>query len=100
MGLLMRWKNGLKQVCSSQPYKFRVWRRPIETAPVQQRSVQRLMADHGVVCSISYSSNVWDNAAMESFFSSLKTGRTAATKYRSTGRIRLSRCHPNRVQAS
>jgi putative transposase len=32
---------------------------------------QRLMADHGVVCSMSRSGNVWDNAAMESFFSSL-----------------------------
>ena len=27
------------------------------------------MADHGVVCSMSRSGNVWDNAAMESFFS-------------------------------
>ena len=37
---------------------------------------QRLMADNGVVCSMSRSGNVWDNAAMESFFSSLKTERT------------------------
>ena len=35
------------------------------------------MADNGVVCSMSRSGNVWDNAAMESFFSSLKTERTA-----------------------
>jgi len=27
---------------------------------------------------LSRSDNVWDNVAMESFFSSLKTGRTAA----------------------
>jgi putative transposase len=33
---------------------------------------QRLMADHGVVCSMSRSGNVWDNAAMESLFSSLE----------------------------
>src|SRR5437764_15377961 len=38
---------------------------------------QRLMIDHGVVCSMSRSGNVWDNATMESFFSSLKTERTA-----------------------
>ena len=44
---------------------------------------QRLMADHGVVCSMSRSGNVWDNAAMESFFSSLKTERTARKIYRS-----------------
>jgi putative transposase len=43
---------------------------------------QRLMADHGVVCSMSRSGNVWDNAAMESFFSSLKTERTARKLYR------------------
>jgi putative transposase len=36
------------------------------------------MRDHGVVCSISRSGNVWDNAAMESCFSSLKTERTAS----------------------
>jgi putative transposase len=41
------------------------------------------MVDHGVVCSMSRSGNVWDNAAMESFFSSLKTERTARRVYRS-----------------
>jgi putative transposase len=39
------------------------------------------MADHGIVCSMSRSGNVWDNAAMESFFSSLKTERTARKTY-------------------
>ena len=43
---------------------------------------QRLMADSGIVCSMSRSGNVWDNAAMESFFSSLKTERTARKSYR------------------
>ena len=43
---------------------------------------QRLLADHGVICSMSRAGNVWDNAAMESFFSSLKTERTAAKTYR------------------
>ena len=47
---------------------------------------QRLMADHGVVCSMSRSGNVWDNAAMESFFSSLKTERTARKTYQDQGR--------------
>lgn len=31
---------------------------------------------------MSRAGNVWDNAAMESFFSSLKTERTARTTYR------------------
>jgi putative transposase len=43
---------------------------------------QRLMADNGVVCSMSRSGNVWDNAAMESFFSSLKTERIGKKIYR------------------
>lgn len=43
---------------------------------------QRLLADYGVTCSMSRAGNVWDNAVMESFFSSLKTERTAAKMYR------------------
>jgi putative transposase len=43
---------------------------------------QRLMADNNVTCSMSRSGNVWDNAAMESFFSSLKTERVRKKVYR------------------
>ena len=43
---------------------------------------QRLMADNGVTCSMSRSGNVWDNAAMENFFSSLKTERIGKKAYR------------------
>jgi putative transposase len=43
---------------------------------------QRLLADHGVTCSMSRSGNVWDNAAMESFFSSLKIERVNGKIYR------------------
>ena len=39
------------------------------------------MAKSGIVCSMSRSGNVWDNAAMESFFSSLKTECTARKAY-------------------
>jgi len=49
---------------------------------------QRLMADHGVVCSMSRSGNVWDNAAMESFFSSMKTERIARKVYRTWDQAR------------
>ena len=49
---------------------------------------QRLMADNGVTCSMSRSGNVWDNAAMESFFSSLKTERTARKTYRTRDQAR------------
>jgi putative transposase len=44
---------------------------------------QRLMADHSVICSMSRSDNVWNNTAMEIFFSTLKTERTARTVCRS-----------------
>ena len=44
---------------------------------------QTLMRDNGVTCSMSRSGNVWDNAAMESFFSSLKTERVRRQVYRS-----------------
>src|SRR5260370_8620504 len=46
------------------------------------------MADHGVVCSMSRSGNVWDNAEMESFFSSLKTERTGRKTYRTRDEAR------------
>jgi len=49
---------------------------------------QRLMADHGVTCSMSRSGNVWDNAAMESFFSSLKTERIRGKTYRTRDEAR------------
>jgi putative transposase len=45
--------------------------------------LQRLMAENGVDCSMSWSGNVWDNAAMESFFSTLKTERSGRKVYRS-----------------
>lgn len=43
---------------------------------------QHLLAEHGVICSMSRSGNCWDNAAMESFFSTLKTERTSRKIYR------------------
>jgi putative transposase len=49
---------------------------------------QRLMAEHGVACSLSRSGNVWDNAVMESFFSSLKVERVAAKIYRTRDQAR------------
>jgi putative transposase len=43
---------------------------------------QALLQAQGITCSMSRSGNVWDNSAMESFFSSLKTERTARKVYR------------------
>ena len=74
--------------CSSQPPASAVLRRPIESTQYTSEQFQRLMADNGVTCSMSRSGNVWDNAAMESFFSSLKTERTARKVYRSRNEAR------------
>jgi putative transposase len=43
---------------------------------------QRLLANNGITRSMSRAGNVWDNSAMESFFSSLKTERTARKIHR------------------
>jgi putative transposase len=59
-----------------------VLRRPLESAQYTSEQFQKLMADNGVQCSMSRSGNVWDNAAMESFFSSLKTERIRGQVYR------------------
>lgn len=63
-------------------------RRPFESAQYASEQFQRLMADSGIVCSMSRSGNVWDNAAMESFFSSLKTERTERKIYRTRNEAR------------
>jgi putative transposase len=49
---------------------------------------QQLLAEHGVLCSMSRSGNCWDNAAMESFFSTLKTERTNRKVYRTRDEAR------------
>ncbi|MDH2327973.1 IS3 family transposase [Cereibacter sp. SYSU M97828] len=49
---------------------------------------QRLLIDNGITCSMSRAGNVWDNSAMESFFSTLKTERTARKVYRTRNEAR------------
>lgn len=49
---------------------------------------QRLLVEFGVTCSMSRAGNVWDNSAMESFFSSLKTERLARKTFRTRDEIR------------
>jgi putative transposase len=43
---------------------------------------RRLLESPGLVCSMSRRGNCWDNAAMESFFSTLKTERLSKMHYR------------------
>jgi len=62
---------------------FEMLQRPLESTQYTSESFQSLLEDHGVACSMSRSGDCWDNAAMESFFSSLKTERTSRKRYRS-----------------
>lgn len=49
---------------------------------------QGLLKEQGITCSMSRAGEVWDNSAMESFFSSLKTERTARKVYRTRDEAR------------
>lgn len=49
---------------------------------------QALLADSGIVCSMSKRGDCWDNAAMESFFSTLKTERLSRRIHRSRDECR------------
>jgi putative transposase len=49
---------------------------------------QRLLASVGIICSMSRSGDVWDNAVMESFFSTLKIERCHRRRYTSRAEAR------------
>lgn len=49
---------------------------------------QRLLADQGIICSMSRRGDCWDNAAMESFFSTLKLERAHRRCYRTRDEAR------------
>lgn len=74
-----------------------VWRRGKPTALLHHSDqssqytsehFQQLLKEQGITCSMSRASEVWDNSAMESFFSSLKTERTSRKVYRTRAQAR------------
>ncbi len=74
-----------------------VWRRGTSQAVVHHSDrgsqytsehFQRLLGELGITCSMSRAGNVWDNSAVESFFSSLKTERTSRRTYRTRAAAR------------
>ncbi len=74
-----------------------IWRRAKPDALVHHsdrgsqyssHAFRKLMADNAVTCSMSRSGNVWDNAVIESFFSSLQIERVARKVYRTGGHAR------------
>ena len=67
-----------------------IWRRgkPVELlhhsdqgSQYTAEDFQRLLADQGLTCSMSRKGDCWDNAAMESFFSTLKRERVHRRQY-------------------
>lgn len=74
-----------------------IWRRgkPIELlhhsdqgSQYTSEDFQRLLADQGITCSMSRRGDCWDNAAIESFFSTMKTERTNRRRYRTRDQAR------------
>ena len=51
---------------------------------------QRLLAAQGIECSMTRRADCWDNAAMESFFSTLKTERLSRTQYPTRDAVRAT----------
>jgi putative transposase len=47
-------------------------RRSLEPAQYASGDYQRVLAQHGIVCSMSRRGDCWDNAVAESFFATLK----------------------------
>ena len=62
--------------------------RLIESTQYTSEHFQELLKEQGITCSMSRAGEVWDNSAMESFFSSLKTERTARKVYRTRAEAR------------
>ena len=56
--------------------------RPVEYAQYTSDDFQQLQKAQGITCSMSRRGECWHNAAMESFFSSLKTERLSRKVYR------------------
>ena len=63
-------------------------RRWVESAQYTSAHFQELLKEQGITCSMSRAGEVWDNSAMESFFSSLKTERTARKVFRTREQAR------------
>jgi len=75
-----------------------LWRRRPDTAALLHHSdqgtqysseaYQALLQENGIMCSMSRAGNVWDNSAMESFFSSMKSERVHRSRYRTRDEAR------------
>lgn len=94
------WVGRCKAACAqlvADALTMAIWRRGKPVALLQHSDrgsqytsehFQQLLREQGITCSMSRAGEVWDNSAMESFFSSLKTERTARKVYRTRGQAR------------
>jgi putative transposase len=58
-----------------------VLQRSFESTQYTSEQFQKLLSELGVICSMSRRGDVWDNSAMESFFSTLKIERVHRRVY-------------------
>jgi transposase InsO family protein len=65
-----------------------VLRRPFESTQYASREYQRLLAEHGIIGSMSRSGNCWDNAVAESFFATLKIELVYQTQWSTRAQAR------------
>jgi putative transposase len=58
-----------------------VLRPPVESVQYTSEQFQTLLTIQGIECGMSRQGDVWDNAAMESLFSTMRTERCSRTDY-------------------
>ena len=63
--------------------------RPVESTQYASHAYRRLAADFAITMSMSRKGNAWDNAAMESFFKTLKVERVYQVRYDTRAQARL-----------
>ena len=65
--------DALEMAVAATPARTRgCWPIPTAAASTPATTTRRLLAKHGITCSMSRRADCWDNAPMESFFASLK----------------------------
>ncbi|WP_241301332.1 IS3 family transposase, partial [Burkholderia cenocepacia] len=72
----------------SSPFNNLVLRRPVESTQYQMPAYRRLLKQHALTQSMSRRGNCLDNAAMESFFGTLKSECYRLTRFASVEQLR------------
>lgn len=83
-------KGTMQAMMVSDAFLMALWRRGkpsslmhhLDQAQYTSDDFQQLLKAQGITCSMSRRGECWDNAAIESFFSSMKTERLSRKVYR------------------